>query len=137
MEPKDYGPVLGLARQSSHDRKAPTVTRQAAEIREACAEEDVPLVTVVQDRHVSGKFSPFNVDKRGSGPWLTDAAKIAQWQAIRVFFAASGRFPSTAAAIRGVTWGGAGKGAGSTGCSRLSIVCLCERQNRRRLLPSG
>jgi site-specific DNA recombinase len=75
--------VLGLARQSSSDRGAGTITTQVEGITEACEELGYDLVHIVTDR-TSGKFSAFDADQRDSAGWLTDPALIGRYDLIMV-----------------------------------------------------
>jgi site-specific DNA recombinase len=75
--------VLGLARQSSQDKGAGTIETQVELITDGCLELGHELVHIVTER-TSGKYGALDAVKRASAGWLTEPAKMAQYDAIMV-----------------------------------------------------
>jgi site-specific DNA recombinase len=74
--------VLGAGRLS-HDTDASTsIERQREVIELTTKARGGTLVTITEDVDVSGAISPF--ERADLGPWLTDPAKIMQWDVIMV-----------------------------------------------------
>ena len=74
--------LLG-AKRVSHDTDASTSDeRQDEQIRLTARARGDDLVDVTKDLDVSGAVSPF--DREGLGPWLTEPAKISQWDGLIV-----------------------------------------------------
>ena len=76
------GRVLGV-RRLSHDTDASTVDRAPGESIEHWARAHGHTVhALTKDTDVSGSIAP--QDRDGLGPWLTDRAKLAQWDILCV-----------------------------------------------------
>src|ERR1700722_6589752 len=73
-----------LSRMSKKDRARPElitgITTQDQESAAWAGREGHTIVHVTRDRNVSGSISPW--DRPELGPWLTDPAKVAQYDGI-------------------------------------------------------
>lgn len=69
--------ALGIARISNLTDESTSIERQDESITFTVKGRGDTLVSIAHDTDVSGSVSPF--DREGLGPWLTDPAKICQW----------------------------------------------------------
>ena len=74
--------ILGAVRLSALTDETTSPERQEEQITLQARARGDELVTIVHDLDVSGAISPF--DRERLGPWLTDPARIRQWDGIMV-----------------------------------------------------
>lgn len=72
--------VLGAVRLSKFTDTSTSVERQHEVIRWWSSGQDRELTHTAEDIDVSGAVSPF--EREGLGPWLTDPAKVRQWDVL-------------------------------------------------------
>ena len=74
--------ILGSARLSHDTDESTSIARQREQVDLTCKARGDTLVHVTEDTDVSGAVAP--ADREGLGPWLTDPARIAQWDGLMV-----------------------------------------------------
>lgn len=74
--------LLGAVRLSSLTEETTSPERQREQITLTAQARGDPLVYVAEDLDVSGALSPF--DREGLGPWLSDPARVVQWDGLVV-----------------------------------------------------
>jgi DNA invertase Pin-like site-specific DNA recombinase len=73
---------LGARRLSNRTDESTSIERQGEQIDLCARSHEIDLVGLTEDSDVSGAISPFV--RKDLGPWLTDPAKIAQWDVLIV-----------------------------------------------------
>ena len=74
--------LLSVVRISDLTDATTSPERQKAKNQQYADLGDHKIIATAEDLDVSGKISPF--ERRSLGPWLTDPAKISQWDALIV-----------------------------------------------------
>lgn len=74
--------ILGAARLSRKTDESTSIERQIDQITYTAKARGDNLIHITEDSDVSGAISPFA--REGLGPWLTDPAKISQWDVLIV-----------------------------------------------------
>jgi DNA invertase Pin-like site-specific DNA recombinase len=74
--------ILGGARLSHDTDESTSIARQREQIELTTQARGDTLVHITEDTDVSGAVAP--ADRAGLGPWLTDPAKVAQWDGLMV-----------------------------------------------------
>jgi site-specific DNA recombinase len=74
--------ILGSARLSHDTDESTSIARQREQIDLTCKARGDILIHITEDTDVSGAVAP--ADRAGLGPWLTDPARIAQWDGLMV-----------------------------------------------------
>jgi DNA invertase Pin-like site-specific DNA recombinase len=74
--------ILGATRLSHGTDESTSVERQREQIQHTAKVRGDDVVFISEDVDVSGAVSPFS--RPDLGPWLTDPAKVAQWDTLVV-----------------------------------------------------